>query len=624
MRRSISRSQLLLLVLVLLSLIFGQLFLYQLGGVDGLSFSQRLVVFNHLYAEFMFAAGLLVLLSNGSAFWRILAYLSFVIFILIYSVQYISLYMTNEYLSSIAVANLQHIGLILSPNLVFIFVVLVASLAVVVYILESGVKGSCWRKVIGMTLVCWLLATGLRFDSYWLSDSAQSIRATLFKPANNAAMQFSPIIEVYKSFSRAVLARPIAGPLNAVEQKIAKEFGIEYKKQNNFPLIKDYIYRSELPFKGLETESAVQQQMNIIVFFSEGISARVIQPYNQQYPNLTPGFAEFAGSAMRVDNYYNHTFATYRGLLGQLCSSFPLYGGGKLVKQADYYCLGNILAEEGYATHFLFSQQKKTTELDELLTKAGVNKVLGQNDLRHLYLSGEPAKRPLALSDQQFMRASIEHFKRLEEQQFAELSRPFFVGLYNIETHAFYEISDDGEKYQEQDNYILDAIHNYDAAFANFWQYFKQSSLYVNTIVVLTSDHAHFQGSDFVSLVDGQADYKPYFVDKIPLIIYHPTIGLPESFDAKQASSLDFTPSVIQLLKLSNRSNSFLGGSIFERTQTTGIAYGESHIYLIEATGIKQQGAYIDNLSPDTSINQLYKVINNIQDLELQGRIWEP
>ena len=87
----------------------------------------------------------------------------------------------------------------------------------------------------------------------------------------------------------------------------------------------------------------------------EGISARVVQPYSDRFPGLTPNFAAFASEAMRIDNYYSHTFATYRGLQGQFCSLFPLYAGGQIFEDTDYYCLADLLNDEGYETHFSYN-----------------------------------------------------------------------------------------------------------------------------------------------------------------------------------------------------------------------------------------------------------------------------
>src|SRR3546814_1683968 len=52
-------------------------------------------------------------------------------------------------------------------------------------------------------------------------------------------------------------------------------------------------------------------------------------PYGSTYPGLTPNLQALAGDTMVVDNYYNHTAATYRGLQGQMTSGFPRYGGSR-------------------------------------------------------------------------------------------------------------------------------------------------------------------------------------------------------------------------------------------------------------------------------------------------------
>jgi phosphoglycerol transferase MdoB-like AlkP superfamily enzyme len=357
------------------------------------------------------------------------------------------------------------------------------------------------------------------------------------------------------------------------------------------------------------------------VFFSEGLSARVMQPYSEAYPGLTPNIEAFAASAMRVDNYYNHTFATYRGLLGQLCSVFPVYAGGRFNPDTDYFCLADLLGDEGYQSHFLFSQQRARTKLDEVLGKANVDQVFAQEDLQRLYLQGEQAGRPLALSDQQFFDAFIAHLQFLEGQQ-AGGGAPFVLGLYNIETHAYYHASDDGVRYAGHDSYILDSIRNFDDAFGRFWAWFKASGLYRNTVVVFTADHAHFQGKDFVALVEEQADYQRLFVDRIPLIIYHPEMQLPASFDARYASSIDLAPSIAHLMRLENRPNPFIGRSIFEREGDQSLAWGEGHVFLVGPGGIDIYGGQLETQTADRRLERLYRGLVALHALEIKGRIW--
>jgi len=620
--RFMSKSLFLFFVLVVFSIVFSQLFFWQLENHDAVSLVERSLSTNHLFFDFLLTTGLLVLLVNGRVFYRLAAYTVFILFILIYSVQYASLFMTGDYLSPTAIDNIQHAGLILTPSKTAISSVICIFLLAIILIAEIFLKTTNWKKIILLSACCFVLAAFLKMDKFWLSNDMLLANMELYQSDNNHGKNFSPVSAVIKSFGRTWQSSQKSTPLTEAELQKLSEFGFVYDEQSDYPLIKDDIYQSELPFEPRKNQSGSNTPLNIIVFLSEGISARIIQPYNNQFPDLTPNIADFAKSAMRVDNYYNHTFATYRGLLGQLCSIFPIYAGGQINEQTDYYCLGNLFAEEGYETYFSFSQQKKKTKLDEVLAKTNVNHIYAQDDLRHLFLADEPAKRPLALSDQQFFKAIIEHLRSLELRQQTGDKKPFFMGLYNIETHAYYHMSDDGVKYKQRDNYVLNSIHNYDNAFGKFWQYFRQSTLFENTVIIFTADHTHFQSKDFYSLVKNQADYEPNFVDKIPLLIYHPGLELSTDFDAKYASSLDFAPTIAHLMQFRNRPNSFLGRSIFERVTNEGLAYGEGHIFLFGSDGVKIQGEYYVKPFNDTDINKMYKVINNIHALESQGRIW--
>src|SRR3546814_1742681 len=82
-------------------------------------------------------------------------------------------------------------------------------------------------------------------------------------------------------------------------------------------------------------------------------------PYGSTYPGLTPNLQALAGDTMVVDNYYNHTAATYRGLQGQMTSGFPRYGGSEGGKG---WMEGNNA--DGYAT-------RSYSSLSGVLDKAG-------------------------------------------------------------------------------------------------------------------------------------------------------------------------------------------------------------------------------------------------------------
>src|SRR3546814_4486104 len=93
------------------------------------------------------------------------------------------------------------------------------------------------------------------------------------------------------------------------------------------------------------------------------MSARTLEPYGSTYPGLTPNLQALAGDTMVVDNYYNHTAATYRGLQGQMTSGFPRYGGSEGGKG---WMEGNNA--DGYATRSYSSRSEEhTSELQSLM-----------------------------------------------------------------------------------------------------------------------------------------------------------------------------------------------------------------------------------------------------------------
>jgi len=618
-----SRPLFFLLILSTLALVFSQLLFYQLGGYENATLSVRSIATNHLLAEFLFVTGIVVLLVNGRFLFRVLAYTLFILFMLVCGAQYVAQLLTSDFLTAMAIDNIQHIGLVLSPAKTVLAGSILAGLLLITILAERYFSRAGKLTVVLVMVGCFLPGAVLMMDAQWLSAETKTQRAKMYYSNVNLGSPTAPIQALVQSLGRLRQTHHQNKPLSEVELQELADFGIAYAAGREYPLIKDHFYQSALPFTGQAGQAVSTGPMNVILFLSEGISARVIQPYNDQYPGLTPNIAEFAESAMRVDDYYNHTFATYRGLLGQMCSIFPVYAGGQVNEDTDYYCLGNLFNEEAYETYFLFSQQKTKTKLDEVLAKTNVQHILAQEDLSARLLGGEAGKRDLALSDQQFMRATIAQLQSLEARQAAGDTAPFFLGFYNIETHAYYHAADDGVSYAGHDSYILDSIRNYDDTFGRFWAYFQQSDLYKNTIVVFTSDHAHFQGRDFVGLVSNQPDYKPYFVDQIPLLIYHPGLELPGEYDATNASSIDLAPTIAHLMGLENRPNSFIGRSIFERVNNQSLAFGEGHVFLIGEDGIRLQGEYYIDPQKNLDLNLMYKVMNNINTLEKQGRIWD-
>lgn len=137
------------------------------------------------------------------------------------------------------------------------------------------------------------------------------------------------------------------------------------------------------------------------------------------------------------------------------------------------------------------------------------------------------------------------------------------MGLYNVGTHAFQDVVSGEIKYKDGKNYTLNTIHNFDAGLGKFFDYFIKSPYAENTILIITADHAHFPEPEYLKVA--RKDLRPFFVDRIPLIIYDPFHKLPLSYDAQSQTSVSLAPTVLHLTGIQKAQNAFMGNSLFEK-----------------------------------------------------------
>lgn len=316
---------------------------------------------------------------------------------------------------------------------------------------------------------------------------------------------------------------------------------------------------------------------NVIVLFFEGLSARTIGIYDRRRAGLTPGmdrFAEEAGT-MRVLNYYSHTAATFRGLHGQMASCFPergawenglRYDRAELRAAHGYRTLADILKEEGYETVF-FSPHPEANGLNAMLDMLGFDDVLTMEETQETLLGNKGAPRDAryerALTDRESLTALAEYLRRREGAP----GTPFFAGLYNIGTHATFDVPGDGMRFGSGTNPVLNNIHNLDSEFGRFFTWFKRSRWAASTMLVLTTDHAHYPEPAYYEIVRKDSDYQLAFCDRIPLMVHAEFLELPTAYDCGLATSLGFAPSMLHLLGMAPGPNSFLGRSIFEAAE---------------------------------------------------------
>ncbi len=568
------------------------------------------------------AAG--ALLVNGRLPLRLLAYGAFLVQFLGDALQLFSHYLTGQYLSRLAIENANHIALLFSPRRVMGAAVALGAGLSVPLLTETARRVVRWREASTLSFAALSLAAVIAVAPGALPEDARKIREELHE--GNNITDRSPLV----SLIEVLVGRPAGDrdTFTRADAVGAKRYGFEISFSSAYPLRKDWIYEGDPPFAN---EPGATRLPNIVVFFTEGLSARQTGLYGAPFPGITPHLDRFAADprTMVVRNYYNHTFATYRGIHGQLCSLFPKDEGSDAWLEGpenggvrNYFSLADYLRDLGYETSFLDTHRRGAARVDKMTRRIGFENVQTAEDLSAHYLAGAEPLRSDALSDHQLLDALVGFLEERLERGGG--SRPFFVGLYNVETHAFQDSAADGPKYGDGGNYSLNTAHSFDHAFGRFLQFFLHSPLAKDTVVVFTADHCHYTEKTYMEIMRPHfSDLSRIPVDTIPLIIYSPLHRLPDTFDAEFQTSVDFTPSLIHLLGLPQRPNPFLGRSIFSSHARhdfgPGIALIGTDLFFVDRNGIARRGRLREYARDFWKVQRLMRYL---ADLEESNRIW--
>ncbi len=401
----------------------------------------------------------------------------------------------------------------------------------------------------------------------------------------------------------------------------------EAGRVTGYPFQKDTVYRNPLPFPRVAGAPA---HPNVIVIFTEGLSARNLGAYGGPYPGLTPNIDKLAQHSMKVVDYYNHTAATFRGLIGQTSSGYTFAGGagkdGWVTGNAENLAsiqrqtIADILDTHGYDTYFFepahahdgtsFGTMVKSLGFRHVVNFDGISKLLDG----HVAIQAGTAR----VDDNTLYRGLVAYLKQREASHPAQ---PFLIGLYNIGTHAFIPMAKDGTPYTQHPNRYLDKVHTYDHALGYFINYFLNSPYAKNTILVFTTDHATYPDKVYRDIAG--KSLAPYFVDRIPLLIRDPTHVLPRTFDAEARNSLVLAPTLLQLLGIQRAPNSFLGASLFEpRHFPLGLSALGNNFYVTRTNAVTPLWGSSKKLRNIALCEQ--KVVEKYYQLEATNRLFKP
>lgn len=318
----------------------------------------------------------------------------------------------------------------------------------------------------------------------------------------------------------------------ALQYKNNMELRAAIKAQGN--VTKEF-YKDKIS-SARDTDKKLPKNPNVVVIFTEGLSQHVIDDER----NIMPNVKDLQNKSITFNNYYNHTFATYRGLIGQLYSGYQLenYDKNNLVS------IQSILKNNGYSTTFI-NAEPKNTQFTSYLESFGFDKVI--SDYKNTKGNAN------SLSDEQSYNKLFETMQKENEN-----GKPFFTSIYTYGTHQTFDSSD--KKFKDGKDKVLNRFYNADYYFGKFMKKFNKSKLSKNTVLVFTTDHSTFADAEYKSAFPKENRANPD-LGTMPLSIYFKGIS-PERLDVQGRNSLSLAPTVLDYIGVSEE-NYFLGVSLF-------------------------------------------------------------
>lgn len=325
------------------------------------------------------------------------------------------------------------------------------------------------------------------------------------------------------------------------------------------------------------------ERPNVILIFTEGMSQHIIEDDRNVVPNLR----NIQSISLRFDNYYNHTFATYAGIIGQLYSGYQLKNNDK-----NYLIsLPQILEGFGYQTAFI-NTEPKNREFTTYLENLGFEKVISA-----------PINKSLGVSSDK------NAYRKLFDEMNSQGEKPFLLTMYTFGTH----IGMDGfeKKFGDGKDRLLNRFHDMDFQFGKFIDEFNKSKFSENTIVIFTTDHATFVDDEYRSSFPKNTRVQGN-LDRIPLFIYYKGIN-PEVINVDGKNSVNLTPTILDYLDYS-AGNYFLGQSLFSKSENNSIY---STLFVSELTYRTTKGNKISEIPKDEKeeteqkVSEYYSIARN-------------
>lgn len=440
---------------------------------------------------------------------------------------------------------------------------------------------SSWEALGGRAFIYGFAILLLLFFSFLPINKIELLDTSKFKRANlqdDPIWKFQDLIfaililvfELIVLQFLSVKMSPTVSTYNLVQDKI------EFEKVKRETLTKSEKLKQKFLKDGVQDyvkkPSNLPDKPNIILIFTEGFSHHIIDDSR----NITPTIKEYESKSISFRNYYNHTFATYRGIESQLFSGYQIENNSR-----NYLIsLPKFLSGQGYKTEFI-NTEPKNKEFTDYLSDLGFD---------NIYSSKLENGRKISFDKE----AYEELFSQIEN--YSKNKSPFLISMYTFGTH----VSSDGYNYKLGDgnDRVLNRFYEMDQQFKKFMDRFNSSPISENTVLIFTTDHATYVDDEYKKAFPNE-NRDHVSLDKIPFFIYYKGVS-SQTIDVNGKNSLNMTPTVLDFLDYSS-TNYFLGTSLFSQDNNDNMF---SSIYSEGTVLKKTSGSKVEEI-PESELKMI-------------------
>lgn len=253
-------------------------------------------------------------------------------------------------------------------------------------------------------------------------------------------------------------------------------------------------------------------------------------------PKVTPFFDSLAEKGLFFDNIHAVGARSNEGFVSMLLGipSFnsserqnPYLRGTKALNPLRG--LGTILGEYGYSSLFIRGAKRDSSGLESLAGVAGVQTVLGKEDLLQRTVEGETFI--WGIKDEKMASIMVE--------EFGKMPQPFLGIWLSLDTHSPYDLAAGSTEFPETfpNRKHLSAMRQTDEALEVFFRLAAREPWYRDTLFVIVADHSGGEGMETVSNLDRH---------RIPLLLYSPEESI-KGRDETLGTQLSLLPTILDL-----------------------------------------------------------------------------